>query len=152
MASDSSTAPFRLFVAISIPEPVRDEIIRVQQELQPLVPRDVVRWARFDQFHLTLRFLGDVPADGVEDLKKSAGAVCRNAQPLSLRAEGVGFFPNPRSPRVSWVGNHDRERCRDGLPRTDESPVPPFPGGPGQKEFQGPRPVGPPKKPEASRY
>ena len=75
MANDSLASHLRLFVAISIPEPVRDEIIRVQQELQPLVPRNVVRWARPDQFHLTLRFLGDVPANGVEDLKKSVGAV-----------------------------------------------------------------------------
>jgi RNA 2',3'-cyclic 3'-phosphodiesterase len=96
MPSDNSIAALRLFVAIPIPEPVRDEIIRVQQELQPLVPRDVVRWTRPDQFHLTLRFLGDVAADGIEDLKKSVGAVCRNAEPLSLRAAGVGFFPNPR--------------------------------------------------------
>src|ERR1035441_6526512 len=111
MLDQNQTSLLRLFVAISIPEPVRDEIIRVQQELQPLVPRDVARWARSDQFHLTLRFLGDVPADGVEDLKKSVGAVCRNARPLSLRAEGVGFFPNPRSPRIIWVGINDGAGC-----------------------------------------
>ena len=118
-ARHSSTAPLRLFVAIPIPEPVRDEIIRVQQELQPLVPRDVARWARSDQFHLTLRFLGDVPADGVEDLKKSVGAVCRNARSLSLRAGGVGFFPNPRSPRVIWVGIDDRDRAAGGFAEAD---------------------------------
>jgi hypothetical protein len=47
MVSDSSTAPLRLFIAIPIPKPVRDEIIRVQQELQPLVPRAVARWTNF---------------------------------------------------------------------------------------------------------
>src|ERR1700690_1877187 len=109
MADDSSPEKLRLFVAISIPEPVRDEIIRVQRELQPLVPRNVARWTRSDQFHLTLRFLGDVPIDGAEKLKQSVGAVCPNARPLSLRAEGVGFFPNPRSPRVIWVGINDGE-------------------------------------------
>ena len=137
MASDSSTAPLRLFVAISIPEPVRDEIIRVQRELQPLVPRDVARWARSDQFHLTLRFLGDVPADGVEDLKKSAGAVCRNVRPLSLRAEGVGFFPNLRSPRVIWVGINDREGRLVDLQRQIEAAVRPFTAEPGEKNFTG---------------
>jgi 2'-5' RNA ligase len=137
MASDSSIAPLRLFVAISIPEPVRDEIIRVQQELQPLVPRDMVRWARSDQFHLTLRFLGDVPADGVEELKKSAGAVCRNARSLSLRAEGVGFFPNPRSPRVIWVGINDREGRLVDLQRQIEVAVGPFSPEPGEKNFTG---------------
>jgi 2'-5' RNA ligase len=137
MASDSPTGHLRLFVAISIPEPVRDEIIRVQQELQPLVPRDVARWARSDQFHLTLRFLGDVPADGVEDLKKSVGAVCRNARPLSLRAEGVGFFPNPRSPRVIWVGINDREGQLVDLQGQIEAAVRPFTAEPGEKNFTG---------------
>ena len=137
MASDSSTEKLRLFVAIPIPEPVRDEIIRVQQELQPLVSRDVARWARSDQFHLTLRFLGDVPADGVEDLKKSAGAVCRNARPLSLRAEGVGFFPNPRSPRVIWVGINDRAGRLVDLQQQVETAVGPFSPEPGEKNFTG---------------
>jgi 2'-5' RNA ligase len=148
MASDSSTAPLRLFVAISIPEPVRDEIIRVQQELQPLVPRDVVRWARSDQFHLTLRFLGDVPADGVEDLKKSVGAVCRNARPLSLRAEGVGFFPNPRSPRVIWVGINDRKGRLVDLQRQIEAAVRFFTAEPGEKNFTGHATLGRLKNPK----
>ena len=137
MADDSSTEKLRLFIAIPIPEPVRDEIIRVQQELQPLVPHSVVRWARPDQFHLTLRFLGDVPADGVEDLKQSVGAVCRNARPLSLRAEGVGFFPNPRSPRVIWVGIDDREGFLVDLQKQIETVAGQFSSEPGEKNFTG---------------
>ena len=137
MADDSSTEKLRLFIAIPIPEPVRDEIIRVQQELQPLVPRNVARWAKSDQFHLTLRFLGDVPADGVEDLKKSVGAVCRNARPLSLRAEGVGFFPNPHSPRVIWVGINDGEGCLVDLQKQIETVVGQFSSEPGERNFAG---------------
>jgi 2'-5' RNA ligase len=137
MADDSLTEKLRLFIAIQIPEPVRDEIIRVQQELQLLVPRNVARWARPDQLHLTLRFLGDVPADGVEDLKQSVGAVCRNARPLSLRAEGVGFFPNPRSPRVIWVGINDGEGCLMDLQKQIETAVGQFSPEPGEKNFTG---------------
>jgi 2'-5' RNA ligase len=137
MADDSLTEKLRLFIAIQIPEPVRDEIIRVQQELQPLVPRNVARWAKSDQLHLTLRFLGDIPADGVEDLKKSVGAVCRNARPLSLRAEGVGFFPNPRSPRVIWVGINDGEGCLMDLQKQIETAVGPFSAEPGERNFTG---------------
>jgi 2'-5' RNA ligase len=137
MADDSSTEKLRLFIAIPIPEPVRDEIIRVQQELQPLVPPNVVRWTRPDQFHLTLRFLGDVPADGVEDLKQSVNAVCRIVRPLFLRAEGVGFFPNPRSPRVIWVGINDGEECLVDLQKQIETAVGPFSPEPGEKNFTG---------------
>ncbi|MGD0207735.1 MAG: RNA 2',3'-cyclic phosphodiesterase [Verrucomicrobiota bacterium] len=148
--ADNSTEKLRLFIGIPIPEPVQDEIIRGQQELQPLAPRDVARWARPDQFHLTLRFLGDVPADGVEDLKKSVGAVCRNAWPLSLRAEGVGFFPNPRSPRVIWVGINDREGRLVDLQKQIEAAVGPFSPEPGEKNFTGHATLGRLKNPKPS--
>jgi 2'-5' RNA ligase len=137
MADNSSTEKLRLFIAIPIPEPVRDEIICVQRELQPLVPRNVVRWARPDQFHLTLRFLGDVPVAGLEKLKESVNAVCRNARPLSLRAEGVGFFPNPRSPRVIWVGIDDREGFLVDLQKQIETVAGQFSSEPGEKNFTG---------------
>lgn len=137
MSSNSSTALLRLFVAIALPEPIRDEIIRGRQELQPLVPQDVVRWTRSDQFHLTLRFLGDVPADGIEDLKKTVSNVCRNARPLSLRAEGVGFFPNPRSPRIIWVGINDQEGHLAALQQQIETAVGPLSPEPGEKNFTG---------------
>jgi RNA 2',3'-cyclic 3'-phosphodiesterase len=137
MADDSSTEKLRLFIAISIPEPARDEIIGVQRELQPLVPRNVARWTHPDQFHLTLRFLGDVAADGIEDLKKSLGAVCRKAQSLSLRAEGVGFFPDPRLPRVIWVGIHGQAGWLVDLQQQVETAVCPFSAEPGEKNFTG---------------
>ena len=70
MANNNPTAPLRLFVAIAIPEPVRDEIFRVQRDLQPLLPRDAVRWTRPDQFHLTLRFLGNVVAAGCRRIEE----------------------------------------------------------------------------------
>ena len=137
MTDQNPASLLRLFIAIPIPEPVRNEIIRVQQELQPLVPPNVARWAKSDQLHLTLRFLGDVPADGVEELKISVGAVCRNAQPLSLRAEGVGFFPNPRSPRVIWMGINDRAGRLVDLQQQIETAVGPFSLEPGEKNFTG---------------
>jgi len=137
MANENPANHLRLFVAISIPEPVRGEIIRVQQELQPLVPRNVARWIRPDQFHLTLRFLGDVAADNVEALKKSVNAVCQNGRPLSLRAEGVGFFPHARSPRVAWVGIQDGAGQLTDLQQRIETVVGPFSREPGEKNFTG---------------
>jgi 2'-5' RNA ligase len=137
MADDGSMEKLRLFVAIPIPEPVRDEIIRVQRELQPLVPRNVARWTRPDQFHLTFRFLGDVPVAGLEQLKASVNAICRSAQPLRLHAEGVGFFPNPHSPRVVWVGISDQAGLLVDLQKRIETAVRPFTADPGAENFAG---------------
>ena len=137
MTNESRAATFRLFVAIVLPEPVRNEIIRVQSELQPLVPRGVARWTRSDQLHLTLRFLGEVPAGAVEALKDAVNAVARDAAPLFLAAQGLGFFPNPRSPRVLWVGINDCENRLVGIQKRIEAAVSSFSPEPVEKEFRG---------------
>ncbi len=126
-----------MFIAIPIPEPVRDEIIRVQRELQPLAPRSAARWTKPDQFHLTLRFLGDVPAAGLEQLKESVNAVCRSARPWQLRVKGVGFFPNLHSPRVVWVGIDDQAGRLVNLQKQIETAVRTFAAEPGEKNFAG---------------
>jgi RNA 2',3'-cyclic 3'-phosphodiesterase len=150
MTSDSPSGQLRLFVAIALPETVREEMIRVQRELQPLVPREVARWTRPDQWHLTLRFLGNVAADGVEDLKQSVGAVCRNVPPLFLCAQGVGFFPNPHSPRVIWVGIGDGEGQLVDLQKRIETAVGPFSPEPAGKNFSGHVTLGRLKQPRPS--
>lgn len=137
MTGGSSTERFRLFVAIPIPDPVRDEMLAVQRELQSLAPHGTVRWTKPEQFHLTLRFLGDVPSRRVEDLRESVRAVCAGAPVLSLSARGVGFFPNARSPRVVWVGISDGKECLADLQRKIEWAVRPFTQEPGGEHFAG---------------
>jgi 2'-5' RNA ligase len=73
----------------------------------------------------------------LERLKESVGAVCRSAQPLPLRAEGVGFFPNPKSPRVVWVGIDDQEGLLVDLQKRIETAVRPFAAEPGAERFAG---------------
>ena len=137
MMPDRPPGHLRLFVAIPVPGQVRDEILRVQRSLQPLVPRAVVRWTRPDQFHLTLRFLGNVPVNAVENLKQSVQSACQGVAPLGLNAKGIGYFPNPRSPRVIWAGIHDGKGRLMDLQNRIETAVGPFSPEPGEKQFQG---------------
>lgn len=150
LPTENSSSHLRLFVAIVLPEAVRNEILRAQRELQPLVPRVAARWTRPDQFHLTLRFLGNVPTDAIEDLKRSVGAVCRNTPPLSLRAQGVGFFPNPRSHRIVWVAINDGEGHLVDLQQRIEMAVGPFSPEAGEKNFAGHVTLGRLKNPKPS--
>jgi RNA 2',3'-cyclic 3'-phosphodiesterase len=137
MPSDYPAGHLRLFVAVTLPETVRDEILRVQRELQPLVPPAVARWTRPEQLHLTLRFLGNVPVSAVEDLTQSVEKVCRNAPPLALMAKGVGFFPNPRLPRVIWAGINGHANELIDLQKRIETAAGPFSSEPGEKNFAG---------------
>jgi RNA 2',3'-cyclic 3'-phosphodiesterase len=91
----------RLFVAVDLPEEVR-------RQLDPLLGAFAgARWARREQLHVTLRFLGSVPPDRVEEVRSQlAGVAAPPAFTLSLQGVGV-FPPNPTKrspPRVLWVG------------------------------------------------
>ncbi|MDB6121383.1 MAG: 2-5 ligase [Pedosphaera sp.] len=103
----------RLFIALPVPAAVKEELQRLQAELRRKLPSDCVRWTRPEQSHLTLRFLGNVAVDQVEELSAAVRAVCNNFAPLQLRAERIGFFPQIRFPRVIWAWVHDdREQLR----------------------------------------
>ena len=137
MTAESSTEQLRLFVAILMPEAVRNEITGVQQELRQLVSRDAIRWTKPEQFHLTLRFLGEVPVGRVAALQEAINVVCAGEPALRLRAQGVGFFPNGRSPRVIWAGVNDGEGRLVDLQKKIEAAVQPYTPKPGTERFAG---------------
>jgi len=109
MNEKTAPAHARLFVAIGIPEAVRDEIQSAQTKLRRAVPAGGIRWTPRDQFHLTLRFLGNVDVERIERLAKAVRMACASFRPLSLRAGGIGFFPSPQRPRVVWAGIKDAD-------------------------------------------
>jgi RNA 2',3'-cyclic 3'-phosphodiesterase len=110
---DGKPDQFRLFIAVQIPDAIKTDIEKTQAELRRALPEGGVRWTRREQFHLTLRFLGNVEAQRVEALANELRQVCRSFAPLKLRAERIGFFPDLRRPRVVWVGVRDQQ---DRLP------------------------------------
>jgi|HubBroStandDraft_1064217.scaffolds.fasta_scaffold135732_2 2'-5' RNA ligase len=116
----------RLFLAIAIPETILQELRRLQQELQPCLPSNMARWTRPGQFHLTLKFLGNIAALDVDALSKKVRALCASAPSLRLRAEGVGFFPNSRSSRVFWAGINSPDGLLPSFQRQLENAVQPY--------------------------
>jgi len=92
----------RTFIAIDLPPEVRAFLADCQQRLKRA--GGDVRWVRPDLIHLTLVFLGDVPADMLADLEKSVREAAAPFGPLALRVQGTGRFPPRGLPRVVWVG------------------------------------------------
>lgn len=86
----------RLFVAIDPPESVRTMLEAVPQ------PMRGVSWTPSHQYHLTLRFLGNVRVDHRDAIEQALAAV--RVQSFLLPLEGVGAFPPRPPPRVLWVG------------------------------------------------
>ncbi|MCW5555886.1 MAG: RNA 2',3'-cyclic phosphodiesterase [Verrucomicrobiae bacterium] len=123
MSPDRQPPKIRLFLALPIPDPVQARIERVQDELRPVLPPKAVRWTKREQFHLTLRFLGNVEAPRLPDLSHAVRDACSGVGPLPLRAERIGGFPSLRFPRVLWVWVHDDAEDLVRLQRNIEAAV-----------------------------
>ena len=137
MSGENAIELLRLFVAIPVPEVIRQEIVIVQEEMLSLVASGVVRWTKAEQIHLTLKFLGNVSVERIDDLKSSVQKVCANHFPVPLRAEGLGFFPNAYSPRVIWVGITDQDKRLQDLQKSIERAVDQFAARPKVEQFVG---------------
>ena len=104
----------RLFVAIALPEPVRAALVALAQ------PLPGVAWTRPEQLHLTLRFIGDVPAEKIESVIALLTAV--RVEPFLLPVEGVGAFPPKGPPRVVWIGvGHGHPHLHQLRQRVDDA-------------------------------
>lgn len=94
----------RLFFAIPISDAMRTQVIDVMDEMRLRIKAPGVRWVTPDQFHFTLKFLGETPPDRVRSACEAATVASRAMAPFELRVGGVGAFPNDRRPTVLWVG------------------------------------------------
>jgi 2'-5' RNA ligase len=92
----------RSFIAIEIPEPLRARVEELQRELQGAGAD--VKWVRAGAIHLTLKFLGSISGEKLEELTRALGPVISLWTPFELRIRGLGCFPSGRNPRVVWVG------------------------------------------------
>ncbi len=99
-----STQALRLFIAVELTPDLRQAIGRVQAELQGQLAPRVVRWTHPDGIHLTLKFLGDTPPEQTPAIAQAMRMAAASFEPFTLVVAGLGSFPNPRQPRVVWVG------------------------------------------------
>ena len=94
----------RTFIAIEIPQHIHKAIEDRTAGLKAALGPSLVRWVPVENIHLTLKFLGDISPANVELLAQMLTQEARQQQVFEIRFEGLGVFPNPRRPRVLWIG------------------------------------------------
>lgn len=92
----------RTFIAAEIPADVRGVLARHMTNFRAAAP--LVKWSDPDNLHLTLRFLGDVKENDLEELFDAVADAVVDVPAFPLEIRGVGSFPNWRHPRVVWAG------------------------------------------------
>jgi len=100
----------RLFLAINVPQAVRDKIFRDAEPLR--AASGAVKWIAAPSLHVTLKFLGEQGESLVNDIRDAvAGAVSTHAA-FDVETTEFGAFPNFHRPRVVWLGMTAETRLR----------------------------------------
>lgn len=86
----------RLFIALAPPPAVADALLDMQEGVSG------ARWVDSDNFHLTLRFVGEVDRHVAADLEAALASLA--FAPFALELSGVGHFDGNGRARAIWAG------------------------------------------------
>jgi 2'-5' RNA ligase len=92
----------RSFIAVNLPQTVKDEIDGIVSRLRPAGPP--ARWVPGDNMHLTLKFLDEITEDQVVPLRDAIVSVAGALPAFEVTLSGFGVFPNEQRARIFWVG------------------------------------------------
>jgi 2'-5' RNA ligase len=94
----------RLFIALGFPEAVQGRLSEISAGLPG------ADWSEPSQYHLTLRFLGEVDGPTFLDLREGLTGLSARSFYLTLR--GLGVFPLRGDPETLWVGTQSNESLK----------------------------------------
>lgn len=92
----------RAFLAIELPDPIRENLEGLAQRLRAAGVN--ASWVKPGNIHLTLRFLGEIDEGQVRTFCDILAFACRECPLFPLRVCGTGAFPNAHRPSVLWAG------------------------------------------------
>lgn len=110
----------RIFVGIDLKPTLKGKIIKLQSKIKPHAVKG--NWKNEDDFHLTLKFLGDISEEQLTGLFETLEKISGQFKPFSIHINGLDVFgsavPSPVTGltpvRVLWLGlDGDLEALND---------------------------------------
>lgn len=119
---------WRVFCAVDLPLDLKDKLAAHTNQLRRSTDFKA-SWTRPDNIHLTIKFLGEVPAPDVVKLSNAAARATKPLSPFKLAVEQTGAFPSCSRPRVLWIGitDSDKQLARLQIQLEDECAIEGFP-------------------------
>ena len=90
---------YRVFVAVDFPDSIIKEVARVQEVLGNL--KFDGKMTELENLHLTLKFLGEIDDNKLEEAKRKLSEIKFNK--FEARLDGIGTFNYNGNPRIVWI-------------------------------------------------
>jgi RNA 2',3'-cyclic 3'-phosphodiesterase len=91
----------RTFIAVDI-KPGK-ELLGVTGKLKKLSAGEAVKWTDAGNMHLTLKFLGDIKPESINEIVSVLSDIIKEYRVFSFGLNGVGFFKSGEVPRVIFA-------------------------------------------------
>ena len=92
----------RLFIAVNLTERCRELLQNKVDEIKREVKEDV-KWVKPQNWHLTLKFLGDVNKSKLSKIKEVIKNTGKGYSKFPVKFRGIGAFPELDYPRVFFI-------------------------------------------------
>ncbi|MFO7885193.1 MAG: RNA 2',3'-cyclic phosphodiesterase [Desulfobacteraceae bacterium] len=92
----------RTFIAVPLPEIIIVFLSKLQEEIKQ--KKIKASLTKVKTMHLTLKFLGDTPAEAIDRIKEVIRITGERNSSVSLGAGGIGVFPSVKKARVIFSG------------------------------------------------
>ena len=112
----------RAFVAVFPPPEVQEELHRAALALPS---SEAFRLTAPEKFHLTLKFLGEVPEEALPRTRNFLSPACEGREPFEVETSGFGVFPSERRARILWAGVGEARGSCATWPATLRAPLRP---------------------------
>jgi len=93
----------RCFIAIELPDELKAGLNQLQSRLK-VGEQAGVKWVDPYSIHLTLKFLGSVAVDRIDEITGAIEEATHGMSPFHLEVRELGVFPNLKRVQVAWVG------------------------------------------------
>ena len=97
----------RAFIAVEIDSQTVGQISAAVADLKPRIPG--IRWVPPTNFHLTLKFLGDIEESRIDPIVRALEPALHPFPRFTINAKDLGVFPDLKRPRVLWIGLEGKE-------------------------------------------
>ena len=104
----------RTFFCLPIDPMLRESLTQLSVRLQRSL-RVRASWVKPENFHVTVRFLGEIEPMLTVELECRCRTVTQDLSPFHLHVDRIGAFPSISRARVLWAGG---EACSDFLQLT----------------------------------
>lgn len=101
----------RTFIAINIKQELK--FTKLYSALKKSLNDEAIRWVNPNDFHLTLRFLGNTSVEQINNICTGLKDIAQRIQSFQIELKGLGYFKSKGHPKVLYANIERSSELRE---------------------------------------